>query len=904
MFIKGGMTGLPEDDFGKRMKSGEWSIDEHFENVNYIRTRDFTPNNYLAIGSYQGDELVIYDMFLNKKTTLTKSITSLSSGSSGDTVEENPTITCMSFNRHANHLAIGLNKPPYLRVFDTWPGNIDEMLFSGKYIEVSVYVPHPVYVQRFRYLNLDSNTLHIAHNLEDSLPLVGMLTSSKYISYPYEISIIDENNIDIIFINPPESISGMIYVHSFSDHSVHSVSELPCGSSENYGQEYIYHRLDITEKECKSPVFQVYALTTGSSGETNNLIFPSAIYEIEEDKVYDFLFPVNYNTSDVLILVGQGFEPYSEIFLPNPDLSPVVINHKLDSKYLFYQFFDTVTGRVIYPNNIHIQDKNNILVSSEYLLQNRNYKINIVNAPPESGISEFLVANPPKSPVFTLQYDNYGDRLFVGTLEVDDNNNYLLEYETENYTRQLDLTPIYGERLNLEALEALPTTISIDQENKYVFVGHYMTAKINSPIYQILTESISKNTLDANYRKIIYHYFNNEKIALSSIDTDDFVLCYPDEMKIVNSRRVDYIFNQPSNPFNQLGCIYSYSKSKVYSLEDLSTESVDNYIDYILNIQEEGNQYPVFQIYDVSNNAIIPTEIIEVTAGQIYKFRFPNNLSPIGIKILLIEGILKYSETFSMPSLESGQIQARKIINHNLNSRYLFIQLTNLLDNCVVMSYDIEILDENSIAVNLPPLLNFKISIISVIVESEGISRNVTVYDYNTRCILNEENLYNMKQFTIDSLTCSIVFNQYNLFVFGSYYTPYLYFYNFLNKQDVTEKYTNIIGSDIISRVTNLVKTNDEKYLLIAIDQSPYLFILDLETETINRLTSELFVSSFTSLSFSINDRYLCVTQREEPYLTVFEFTPTSLTPVILNYTQTKVPISSTFFMGPISSEA
>jgi len=94
---KGGMTGLPEDDFNRRQKSGDWSIDEHFRDVNYIRTKDSIPNEYLTAGHYENENLTIYNPFLNRFSSLTMS-------ASGN----DPSVTCMAYNRHIGHLAVCL----------------------------------------------------------------------------------------------------------------------------------------------------------------------------------------------------------------------------------------------------------------------------------------------------------------------------------------------------------------------------------------------------------------------------------------------------------------------------------------------------------------------------------------------------------------------------------------------------------------------------------------------------------------------------------------------------------------------------------------------------------------------------------------------------------------------------
>jgi len=629
MITKGGITGLPESDFYKRQKSGDWSIDEHFEDVNYIRTRSFTPNNYLATGCYETDEILVYDIFNNQVSSLTKPITGT----------DLPSISCISYNKNVGHLAIGQNKAPFLRVFDTSVGDMSEFVISDLYIESSYLVKHPVFIKRFRQRNLVNNILRITHNLEDVNPATCMLSRGPNISYPYEIEIIDENTLDIVFHETSDNLSGIVYIHSYEGNSSHVLESL----DSSIGIDYTTYQLDLSAYEHTDVVFQVY-------NSDNKMIIPAYIQEITKDKIYNFMLPNSFNPEGTTILVVQGFYTHSESFTVDSDYTSVTINHFLHSKYLCFQVFDTVTGLTVYPSNIHINDKDNILISTDSLIVFRTYKVHISKSPPDYGIPEFLIGEPPSSMVTCLGFDANGERLLVGTLEAQNESN-IIEFNTSNYIRSVEL----------DLLKTVPTTIKTDLEDNYLFVGHYSNSLID---------------------------------------------------------------------------------------------------------------------------------------------------------------------------------------------------------------------------------------------------RNLTLYDYQTKKILDIYDFSTLKENTKDSVTDSCFVNTYKLLILGSYYTPFLYFYDFIQKENVTTKYTDIIANSIISRVTNIIKTNDDKYVLIAIDTNPYLFILDLSQNKINSLRSDCFVSSFTSLSLSVNDTYLCVTQRDSPNISVFEFKPITLIPVDINYTPNSTPLSSKFFFGPVSSES
>jgi len=101
---KGGLVGLLYNDFNQRQKSGVWSLEDHVANQNYIRT-SLIPNNYLSVGCYNINSLILYDMFFKNKITTNIFNTPES------------TITCIDQKR--NLLVYGLNKAPYLKIYNT-----------------------------------------------------------------------------------------------------------------------------------------------------------------------------------------------------------------------------------------------------------------------------------------------------------------------------------------------------------------------------------------------------------------------------------------------------------------------------------------------------------------------------------------------------------------------------------------------------------------------------------------------------------------------------------------------------------------------------------------------------------------------------------------------------------------
>jgi len=870
MITKGGITGLPENDFYKRQKSGDWSIDEHFENINYIRTKSHTPNNYLAVGCYESDEILIYDIFNNQISSLTKPISGTDS----------PSISCIAYNRNVGHLAIGQNKAPFLRIFDTEDIEMPEFVPLGNQIQDNYLTSNPVFIQRFRQGDLVDNVLKINHNFDDLTPAVYMLSVGPNISYPYEIEIVDPDHVNIIFFDLDDNISGIVYIHSYEKNSVHLLEHLPSETIDDYTS---YH-LDLINYNHINPIFQLY-------DSANKMFFPKNIVEIVENTTYDIILPTDFDSEDIKILVVQGHTTYTEEFSITDIQTSVEINHSLASKYLAFQMFDKETGEVVYPENIHIDDNDNITISTDGLLVSKIYKINISKSPPVFGKEELLVSDPPTSMVTCLEFDTTGDKLIVGTLESQD------EIKKDDF-----------------------------------LIKKFKQSNLNDNVLRI-----THNLRDFN--PAVYMY------------SEDSSISYPHEVELIDENTIDIVFiNKLDNP-SGIVHIHSYEKNTTHMLNSLSNVSTigNDYTSYRLNLSNYDHTNVVFQIYDSDRKMIIPNSIEEIVKDEIYDISFPNDFNPVKTTVLVIQGADTYLETFIVDSDYTPIL-----INHTLHSKYLCFQVFDTATGLTVYPSNINMIDEDNISISTDNLIvsrTYKVHIVGMIKEQDlnsidsniiefdtsnyirfpelellkttpttiktdlgnnylfvghynnpPIDRNVTLYDYQTKKILDIYDFTTLKENTIDSITDSCFVDTYRLLIFGSHYTPFLHFYDFIQKENVTIKYSNIIAGSIISRVTNIIKTNDDKYILIAIDTIPYLFVLDLEQNDINALTSEYFVSSFTSLSLSVNDTYLCVTQRDDPNINVFEFTPTTLTPIDINYTPNSTPLSSKFFFGPVNA--
>jgi hypothetical protein len=59
---KGGLVGLPDDDFTQRQKSGLWSLEDLAAQKNFINNSN-QPNILLSIGNYTTNNLLLYNIF-------------------------------------------------------------------------------------------------------------------------------------------------------------------------------------------------------------------------------------------------------------------------------------------------------------------------------------------------------------------------------------------------------------------------------------------------------------------------------------------------------------------------------------------------------------------------------------------------------------------------------------------------------------------------------------------------------------------------------------------------------------------------------------------------------------------------------------------------------------------------
>ncbi len=170
-----------------------------------------------------------------------------------------------------------------------------------------------------------------------------------------------------------------------------------------------------------------------------------------------------------------------------------------------------------------------------------------------------------------------------------------------------------------------------------------------------------------------------------------------------------------------------------------------------------------------------------------------------------------------------------------------------------------------------------------------------------------QNNYININEFNLDSLDLGTVtdlcfLDNYKLLFISSYKNPYLHIYNY-ERQEVVSNYNNTVNALVDNKINCLTKTSDSSKILMGLDKEPYLVQLDILKNSISAVGIKYFEESITSLSFSVNDKYLCVTQRGNPSVQIFEYLQDGgITPISLNVLPNTVPLCSQFILGPVTS--
>jgi len=259
---------------------------------------------------------------------------------------------------------------------------------------------------------------------------------------------------------------------------------------------------------------------------------------------------------------------------------------------------------------------------------------------------------------------------------------------------------------------------------------------------------------------------------------------------------------------------------------------------------------------------------------------------------------------FSLTDLTSGSgtDPAVMCLRFNNAGDRLFVGLLTSVNDSYVITYETDnfTLVEDLAAINFLPTsirvsLNDQIISISHFGDVDNPYSNIHVFNNYT-----DETLYSLTSLQLNTVLDTCFLDNTNLLAIASTNSPYLIFYNYVTK-NTYDKYNSEISNNITSRVTSLVKTSDNKILLIGLDSSPYLVKLTFSTGKISLIGLNAFSDSIVSMSLSINDEILSVSQRGSNTLQLFDFSNQDLTiPISLDILPSSTVLSSSFLLGPV----
>lgn len=370
-------------------------------------------------------------------------------------------------------------------------------------------------------------------------------------------------------------------------------------------------------------------------------------------------------------------------------------------------------------------------------------------------------------------------------------------------------------------------------------------------------------------------------------------------------------------------------KSGNWSIEDHAANV--NYIrtSDIPNIYLSIGNYNTNQLdlYDVFFKTKISTNIFNIPQSTIrqIEFNYKKNLLAFVLteepylKIYNTEDFTEYTltKTFTKPIncikinnkgdlLYIGFLEA---VNKSYLNVYSIKDLTTVIDSSIITTgfNPISIKSSNiDIVVNrLITCIRFSYDDSYLYIGHYGTISNI--YD-NSKLFKRYNNSYvditpnNLKEYNLLTPTDSLFIDDQKLLCISSFDEPYLNFYNY-ERQDLFKGFDSVIKRYITNKVNCLAMTKNKDQLIIGIAIDPYVLVLNLITKTIKPVINNYFTNDITSISFSVNDKYLCVTQRSEtnPVL-LFDYSKQAFDPVELEFVKESTPFASCFFLGPNTS--
>lgn len=284
-------------------------------------------------------------------------------------------------------------------------------------------------------------------------------------------------------------------------------------------------------------------------------------------------------------------------------------------------------------------------------------------------------------------------------------------------------------------------------------------------------------------------------------------------------------------------------------------------------------------------------------------YHFKKNLLAIGITkppYLRIYNTEDFSEIIPLFSLTDSPVSTLKFSG---SGEKLYVGLLNHVNGTYVLEFETSMFDLVS---DLPPIFfiptkiachnNDEYLAIGHYSTKDFINNNIIIF--NNEYIEQTTNILN--KLNISTVLDLVFIESYNLLVIATNNSPHLIFYSYIS-QNTFDNYNSEIEKYVKSRVTSICKTSDNQSIIFGCESNPFLMKLDFSTGKITLLDSEYFTNSITNVTLSINDEFLCVTQRGENSLLVFDFSKKDLSiPIKFTIKPTSTCFASKFFIGPV----
>jgi len=395
--------------------------------------------------------------------------------------------------------------------------------------------------------------------------------------------------------------------------------------------------------------------------------------------------------------------------------------HNFGQQYCLVQVYDD-QGNLFRPHYINFTDANTLKISFLNTLSDLAplYTVILISDPI---LTYDLVINESTPTLVEVLHDFKRKNVMIQLADPSDNlydNIYNSIFDisvNDEFTVNTDVCDFINGTYKIIVYRNTRNVYFLNSNNTYVREHH------------LVTRRISDDFLDENNTRVIEHSFTDPFPAGASFNQDKYINVVDDTtvIQIIDDDSVEFTFPEQSliEPGAMIvgrGYIYSYDCNSVYPLSSLPVTTVGVISTYTLTVSS-WDIVPVFQVYNSLNQLIIPDEIRRIGSSNTYELDFASSIDATNVNILVLEGWSSYTETF-VPDL------APVLITHNLDSKFLLIQIFDTDTLQVAHPTNIEILDNDNINVLLPgAATSYKINIVTGLVNTlYGISYNNGYY--------------------------------------------------------------------------------------------------------------------------------------------------------------------------------